>query len=84
MIFKVEIKRGEQTIATGKTKGPTTNLDGSTEIFVFDLKVPTTGPLTLVLTDDQGNSEKFENCQGRRWSNGQDSFVTTEAPSRVA
>jgi hypothetical protein len=78
-----EVKKGENTIATGKTSGLTTNPDGSTEIFAFDLKVPVTGYVTLVLTDDQGNSQQFEKCQGRGWRNGQDSFVTIEAPSRL-
>lgn len=84
MSLKVEIKRGEKIIAEGKASGPTRNSDGSTEIFVFDLKVPVAGYLTLVLTDDQGNSQQFQNCQGRGWSNGQSSFVTIEAPNRVS
>lgn len=63
MIFDVEVKQGDDTIAKGRTNGPVTN-NGIEEIEVFDLSAPPrAGFLTLVLTDTDGNRQEFEGYQ---------------------
>ena len=82
-MFDVEIKRGAETIATGKTKGPVINADGAGEIRVFDLQgVPPAGFLTVVLTDGQGKAQAFEGCQASTWVNGEATFLYIE-PERA-
>jgi hypothetical protein len=83
-MFDVEVKRGDQRIATAKTHGAVTNEDGAGEIRVFDLQgVPPAGYLTLVLIDSRGGNEQvFEGCQASTWDNGEATFLFVE-PERA-
>jgi hypothetical protein len=85
-MFDVGVKRGNRTIATGKTNGPVTNKDGAGEIQVSDLQgVLPAGYLTLLLTDSRGGGapQVFEDCQVSKWVNREAVFLYIE-PERAS